>query len=300
MTDLAITVNKLIKERVAQGLSPLPILYEDNHLLCVLKYPFVLSQKDGTSKLDVLSLEKEYIREMSIQKGRAKLGNIYLSACHRLDYTVGGVLLLAKTDKAASRLQIAFSKGQIKKRYIAITVANEEALSKLAPYSLALEKSLFMPARKTIGPQGQTMPITEDSKIYRLQNYLLKDQVKLQAKVWQGDASKQKVQENYKKAALQMRFLAKHLNAFIFEIALETGRFHQIRAQLATANLPLLGDYKYNLQKEQKEAFTQPLLWSYSLQFVHPVKKTNLCFNAWPEKFCFAEFANFPYADYLL
>lgn len=293
MTDLAITVKKMIKVRLAEQLSPLPVLYEDNHLLCVLKYPFVLSQADGSDKLDVLSLEKEYIRQSAQRQQRPKLGNIYLSACHRLDYTVGGVLLLAKTDKAAGRLQTAFAKGQIKKRYIAITSANEAALSKLEKFRLPFEKSLFASDKQ------DKLDISVVPSIYRLQNYLAKDQIHLQAKVWQQDEHKQlAVPENYKKAILQMRLLAKYQEAFILQIALETGRFHQIRAQLSAAHLPLLGDYKYN-QEETRGKFAQPLLWSYSLQFTHPVQKNELQIQAWPEEFCFANYAKFPYATYL-
>lgn len=272
MTDLAVTVKKLVSERLEAKQSPLPVVYEDNHLLAVCKYPFVLSQADGSSKLETLNLERMYIRQESERQGRPKLGNIYLVACHRLDYTVGGVLLLAKTEKTAKRMQSAIKSRQLAKSYIAITEANHLALAKLKAKEI-------------------------EEGLYHLENYLAKDEEHLKARIWQASSSN--VPVNYKKASLTMRLLAEYKDAFIWQISLETGRFHQIRAQLANVNLPLLGDYKYNQAQAQKSTFVSPLLWAYELEFEHPVKKINVKLQAWPEAFCFQAYANFPYADYL-
>ena len=121
MPDLAKVTEKIINERRRNNLSPLPVIYEDNHLLVVEKYPFVLSQPDGSKKTDALTLGKEYIRLESIKANRPKNGGIYLTPCHRLDYTVGGVLLLAKTDKAAGRMQKNGNGAFISKKYVAVS-----------------------------------------------------------------------------------------------------------------------------------------------------------------------------------
>lgn len=291
MLDLAVVIHRIINARITAQQSPLPILYEDNHLLIVEKYPFVLSQPDGSQKLDALSLEKAYIRQRSLNSEHPKLGNVYLSACHRLDYTVGGILLLAKTDKSASRLQTAWAKGQINKYYIAISSANDPALSKLAKYTIPVDNSLFA------NEKSVSRKLNSNDHVYRLQDYICKDAVKLQAKVWQQNNTK--APDDYKEAILQMRLLAKYESAYIWQIALETGRFHQIRAQLAKAGFALLGDYKYNLSSAMSSDFSQPLLWSYALEFAHPVKKDKIKIQAWPEECCFYKFAQFPYADYL-
>ena len=70
------------------------ILYEDNHLLVVVKPPNMLSQGDYTGDLDLLTLMKEYIKVTY-----DKPGNVYLGLVHRLDRPVGGVMVFAKTSK---------------------------------------------------------------------------------------------------------------------------------------------------------------------------------------------------------
>ena len=77
----------------------LNVLYEDNHLIVIEKPINVLSQKDNTNDFDVNEIVKDYLKEKY-----KKEGNVYLGLVHRLDRRVGGVLVLAKTSKAASRL----------------------------------------------------------------------------------------------------------------------------------------------------------------------------------------------------
>ena len=91
------------------------ILYEDNHLLVVEKPIGMLSQADITGDEDLLSLLKDYIKEKY-----NKPGNVYLGLVHRLDRMVGGVMVFAKTSKAASRLSKEIQDGSFHKTYIAI------------------------------------------------------------------------------------------------------------------------------------------------------------------------------------
>jgi 23S rRNA pseudouridine1911/1915/1917 synthase len=92
------------------------ILFEDNHLLAVNK-PFGMpSQGDETGDLCVSDWAKEFLREKY-----GKLGNVYVGLLHRLDRPTGGVLLLAKTSKAAARLSEDFQAHKIQKTYLAIT-----------------------------------------------------------------------------------------------------------------------------------------------------------------------------------
>jgi len=90
------------------------ILYEDNHLLVVVKPPNMLSQADRTGDPDMLSLLKEYIK-----LSRQKPGNVYLGLVHRLDRVVGGVMVFAKTSKAASRLSAQIRERTFEKTYLA-------------------------------------------------------------------------------------------------------------------------------------------------------------------------------------
>ena len=94
----------------------LEILYEDNHIIVVKKMPNIPSQADKTEDVDMLSIIKEYIKEKY-----NKPGNVYLGLVHRLDRPVGGVMVFAKTSKAASRLSEQIRNKSIEKRYIALT-----------------------------------------------------------------------------------------------------------------------------------------------------------------------------------
>lgn len=91
------------------------ILYEDNHLLVVIKPQGIPSQADNSNDDDMLSLLKKYIKEKY-----NKPGNVYLGLVHRLDRPVGGVMVFAKTSKAASRLCSQIAEHRLKKTYLCI------------------------------------------------------------------------------------------------------------------------------------------------------------------------------------
>lgn len=92
-----------------------PILYEDNHLLVVEKPVNISSQLDQSKDKDLLTMLKEYIKVK-----HNKPGNVYLGLVHRLDRPVGGVMVFAKTSKAASRLSEQIRIGEFKKTYLAV------------------------------------------------------------------------------------------------------------------------------------------------------------------------------------
>ena len=91
------------------------ILYEDNHVLCVVKPANLPVQADNTKDEDLLTLVKQYLKEKY-----NKPGNVYLGLVHRLDRPVGGAMILAKTSKAASRLSESIRVRAIDKVYYAI------------------------------------------------------------------------------------------------------------------------------------------------------------------------------------
>ena len=91
------------------------VLYEDNHLLVVEKPANVPVQADASGDQDLLTACKGYIKEKY-----AKPGEVYLGLVHRLDRPVGGVMVFARTSKAAARLTEQFSAHRAKKRYAAI------------------------------------------------------------------------------------------------------------------------------------------------------------------------------------
>lgn len=92
-----------------------PILYEDNHLLGVIKPAGLLVQGDNTGDSTLLDAVKAYLKQ-----AYDKPGNVYLGLVHRLDRPVSGVMVLARTSKAASRLAAQFRAGTPAKRYLAV------------------------------------------------------------------------------------------------------------------------------------------------------------------------------------
>ena len=94
---------------------PVPILYEDNHLLFALKAPGLLAQEDHSGKPDILNILKSYLVEKYHKPGKAWLGLV-----HRLDQPVGGVMVFAKTSKAASRLSDLIRRQELEKTYQAV------------------------------------------------------------------------------------------------------------------------------------------------------------------------------------
>lgn len=93
----------------------LNVIYEDNHLILVEKPPNILSQSDVTGDKDMVMFVKEYLKEKY-----HKPGNVYLGLLHRLDRPVGGLLLFAKTSKAAARMTKQIKQHLVKKTYLAV------------------------------------------------------------------------------------------------------------------------------------------------------------------------------------
>ncbi len=96
-------------------MNKLNVLYEDNHVIVVIKPYNVLSQGDSTGDLSIMDDIKSYIK-----KKYHKPGNVYLGLVHRLDRPVGGIMVFARSSKAASRLCKAFNEHKIEKKYLAI------------------------------------------------------------------------------------------------------------------------------------------------------------------------------------
>jgi 23S rRNA pseudouridine1911/1915/1917 synthase len=98
-----------------EALSSIPVLYEDNHVIVVIKPVNVPTQEDDSHDPDLLTLIKQDLKHR-----HQKPGNVYLGLVHRLDRPVGGVMVFAKTSKAASRLSDSVRTRNIRKRYIAV------------------------------------------------------------------------------------------------------------------------------------------------------------------------------------
>ena len=92
-----------------------PILYEDNHIIVVLKPQNMPVQADESGDVDLVNLLKSYIKEKY-----NKPGNAFVGLVHRLDRTTGGVMVFARNSKSASRLSQAFADREIEKESLAV------------------------------------------------------------------------------------------------------------------------------------------------------------------------------------
>ena len=92
------------------------VVYEDNHLIIVLKESGEIVQGDKTGDKPLSEIVKDYIKEKY-----HKPGNVFLGVVHRLDRPVAGLVVFARTSKTLARLNIMFSNGEVHKTYWAIT-----------------------------------------------------------------------------------------------------------------------------------------------------------------------------------
>ena len=110
----------------------LNVVYEDNHIIVVIKPQNVPTQEDESHDKDLLTMVKEYIKVKE-----NKPGNVFVGLVHRLDRPTGGIMVFAKTSKAASRLTQEMHTGDFKKRYLTVVVGKpREKRAKLVNYLL--------------------------------------------------------------------------------------------------------------------------------------------------------------------
>lgn len=91
------------------------IIYEDNHIIVVIKPHNISVQEDDSKDIDMLTIIKEYIKERD-----KKPGNVFLGLVHRLDRPTGGVMVFAKTSKSASRLSRELKDRTLHKKYLCV------------------------------------------------------------------------------------------------------------------------------------------------------------------------------------
>lgn len=113
----------------------LNILYEDNHIIVCVKPVGVLSQEDHTKDPDMLSILKEYIKAKY-----KKEGNVFLGLVMRLDRMTSGIMVFARTSKAASRLSEQIRNGEVLKKYVAIVNGKVNEHGTLKDYLIKDEK----------------------------------------------------------------------------------------------------------------------------------------------------------------
>jgi len=177
-------------------------IYEDNHIIVITKPVGMLSQSDVKKQYSVYDYLKDYLKKQKQKE------NVYLAIVHRLDRNTGGIMIFAKTSKAAMRLSEQFRNRSIQKKYIVVT-----------------EKI------PTTGEKG------------RMINYMLKNEQKRIAIASSSKNPSAKLAELEYELIDHIQYRNQTYYKFIVHPL--TGRFHQIRFQFAYHGAPLIGDRKY-------------------------------------------------------
>ena len=189
-------------------MNELKVIYEDNHIIVVEKKPNIPSQKDKTEDIDMLTIIKQYLKEKY-----NKPGEVYLALIHRLDRPVGGVMVFAKTSKAAARLSEEVRSRNLKKEYLVIVDGK---------------------MKKEEGT---------------LEDYLLKNEKTNTSKVVKECTKNSK----YAKLDYKVLKYNEEIDLSVLKINLHTGRHHQIRVQLANSGHSICGDQKYGTRGRGKQ-----------------------------------------------
>ena len=206
------------------------IIFIDNHLIAVTKPAGLLTQPDRNTDESLIDQTRRWIKEKY-----NKPNNIFLGLVHRLDRNVSGVVLFARTSKAASRLSKQFREGTPKKHYRAIVLGKLKEEHTTLVHYLRKEKSL----RATVFPK-ETPTAKRSELSYEVIN------------------------------ALE--------NKSLLEVSLSTGRFHQIRAQMAFIGHPIIGDVKYGAPEPLPNQ--EIALYAHKLVFSHPVSNEEITVTA--------------------
>jgi len=214
-----------------------PVFHLDNHLFVLYKPAGLLVQGDETGDISLLELGKEWIKRRF-----DKPGQVFLGMVHRLDRPVAGVILFARTSKAAARLSEQFRSGSTRKEYLAIVEGHpKERSARLVHF---LERGDKRSTRATSEPAPTR-----------------------------------------KEARLRYTVSATSENRSLLAIELETGRRHQIRAQLASIGHPIVGDIRYGASGPLDQAQIALLAWKLTVE--HPTRREALTFETplprrWP------------------
>lgn len=243
----------------------LEVLYEDNHLLAVNKPAMLPTMGVAQGRASLLDVAKEYLR-----KKYHKPGNVYLGIVSRLDAPVTGVVLMARTSKAAGRLSAQFRERHVEKIYWAILEGRIEPRSgPLVDYLRKDERHRRMHVTGPRAPGAQRAEL-----MYRA--------------IEEGErGSREEGEVRVPSASFVPASLSSRLDdASLVEVRLLTGRKHQIRVQFSHAGYPVWGDRKYGSQR----AFPAGIaLHSRRVSVVHPVSKMQLEIEA-PLPACWRRF----------
>ena len=228
----------------------LDVLYEDEEIIVVKKPVGMEAQSASSFEPDMVSEIKKHIHNLCPEKGEP-----YVGVIHRLDKPVSGVMVYARTRKAAASLSKQVQDGTMRKMYLAVVC-------------------------------GRTVDNVEN-----FVDYLLKDSRQNLSKIVEkGTTGAKRAELRYR----VVEKTEEPESFSLVEVELFTGRHHQIRVQFAGRGLPLWGDNRYNPAwaggKKAGKPAGSVALSAYRLSFVHPSTGELMTFEAKPEGEIFYRF----------
>ncbi len=197
------------------------IIYEDAYIVCVNKPASIPSQPDKTKDRSILEMAEEYL-------------GYRLYPVNRIDRPASGIVLFAKSSRAAGKLSQILNTEDVEKTYLAIVENKPKVLEDI------------------------------------LSEYLTKKN----NKAYITDKSRGK------KAVLDYRYIGSSERYHFLSVGIKTGRFHQIRCQLANINCIIKGDVKYGARRKNKDRSIG--LHAFKLSITHPYTKEKITFRAEP------------------
>ena len=219
------------------------------------KHILVVHKEAGIAVEDANIARSDLVSEL-----KKYLGGGYLGVVHRLDMPVEGLLVFGKTKEAAAALSKGLSDGGLNKNYHALVCGKVEKESDRLVDYLAVKK---------LGPKGGKSAVISGEK----------------------DPEAKKAILDYKavgRATVGEDFVT------LLDISIETGRFHQIRAQLSHMGNPIVADKKYGNELSEKIAGESGIrnvaLFADRISFVHPFTGERMEFNYIPENKYLKEF----------
>jgi len=297
------------------------VVYEDNHLLIVVKPPNLLTQGDATGDECLLDKMKRYVKAKY-----QKPGEVYLGCVHRLDRPVGGLVAIARTSKAASRLSEQLRGHAMQREYLAVVqgiptasegnltdwLLKDEATGSVrcvpegtpgAQLATLHWRKLAVNPSAAKGTAAATIPVNvAANKVANAATNMATNMVTNVAEsIVAHEAGKAVANTAASAVAATLTLSATDrvtnraadrlsggtTGTALLHLQLETGRKHQIRVQLAHFGHPIVQDLRYGAGTPG-----EPIaLWGAVLRLTHPTLKTPMTFVSRPEGTAFDRFA---------
>ncbi len=244
------------------------IIYEDDDILVCHKRAGMATEGAAAGRMDLISAARNYLARKNRDNTKGRQRNLppYVATINRLDQPVEGVIVLAKTKKAATDLASQIKKKSADKYYYALC------------YGVITEDS---------GTLTDFIIRREDNKLAQIVSDKEKDSFADGALTLESGEKVRLIGGDVKSAKLEYSVVKRTDGATLLKIHLLTGRFHQIRAQLSRFGHPTLGDDRYATEESraysEEHGVGQVCLAAYSYSFDHPTSKKRVTFEITPD-----------------